>query len=208
MTAASAPTPEQTAAARRQVWFPDTSALVTLAVHLPLQQAVATVLSAHGRVLARAVLVELERLATTSDMTAIWASTALSQLGWLGEPVALDDPAGVELAVRLQEQIAAGRPLKHEMEHFGESAIISLASRAQVVRPLLLSDDYDARVAAKNSRVEAFSVHKLLHLMVRQGKLTATDAASFADVLYKAGRAQDYTARELASGRLGRVGQP
>lgn len=197
MTAPSAPTPGQTTL--RQVWFPDTSALVTLAVHLPLQQTVASVLSAHGRVLVRAVLAELERLATTNDATAIWASTALSQLGWLGEPVALDDPTGVELAVRLQEQIAAGRPLKHEMEHFGESAIISLASRARVVRPLVLSDDYDARVAAKNSRVEALSVHKLLHLMVRQGKVTAT---------YKAGRAQDYTAQELTSGRLGRVGQP
>lgn len=208
MTSASAPSLEQTAAARQQVWFPDTSALVTMAIHLPLQQAVAAVLSSHRRVLVKAVLGELERLATTSDTTAKWAGTALSQLGWLGQPVSLDDPVGVELAVSLQEQIAAGRPLKHEMEHFGEAAIISLACRAQRVRPLLLSDDYDARVAAKNSGVEAFSTHKLLHLMVRQGKVTATEAAGFADALQSAGRAQDYTAQELASGRLGRVGQP
>jgi hypothetical protein len=166
------------------------------------------VLSSHRRVLVNAVLAELERLATTNDTTATWAATAIGHLGWLGEPVSLDDPAGVELAVRLQERIAGGRPLKHEMEHFGEAAIISLACRARVLRPLLLSDDYDARVAAKNNHVEALSVHKLLHVMIRQGKVTAAEAASFTDALHGAGRAQDYTAQELASGRLGRVGQP
>jgi hypothetical protein len=192
----------------QQVWFLETSALVTLAVHLPLQQAVAATLSAHPRVLVKAVVTELEGLALTSDSTATWAGTALSQLGWLGQPVPLDDPAGVDLAARLQEEIAGSRPLKHPMEHFGEAAVISLACRAQRLRPLMLCDDYDARVTAKNNGVEPFSVHKLLHLMIRQGKITATEAAGFADALNVAGRAQDYTAKELASGRLGRVGQP
>jgi hypothetical protein len=109
----------------QQVWFLETSALVTLAVHLPLQQAVAATLSAHPRVLVKAVVTELEGLALTSDSTATWAGTALSQLGWLGQPVPLDDPAGVDLAARLQEEIAGSRPLKHPMEHFGEAAVIS-----------------------------------------------------------------------------------
>ena len=39
--------------AKRQVWFPDTSALVTLAVHLPLQRAVVATLSAHWLVLVK-----------------------------------------------------------------------------------------------------------------------------------------------------------
>ena len=199
---------EPAGSAKLQVWFPDTSALVTLAVHLPLQRAVVATLSAHCRVLATAVVAELEGLATTSDTTATWASTALGQLDWLGEPVRLDDPAGTELAVRVQEEIAASRPLKHTMEHFGEAAIISLASRAQTVRPRMLCDDYDARVAANNRGVEPLSVHKLIHLMIKQGKLTAIEAAAFADALHQAGRAQDYTVEELASGRLGRVGQP
>lgn len=199
---------EQAVSSRPLVWFPETSALVTLAVHLPLQQAVTATLSPHRRVLVKAVVTELEELATTSDITATWAGTALGQLDWLGEPVSLDDPAGVDLAVQLQEEIAAGRPLKHPMEHFGEAAVISLASRARVMRPLMLCDDYDARVSASNHSVEPFSVHKLMHLMITQGKITATQAAAFADALDKAGRAHDYTARELASGRLGRVGQP
>jgi hypothetical protein len=206
MTSAVSPAPG--ASAKALVWFPDTSALVSLAVHLPLQQAVQAALSAHRRVLVTAVVAELEGLAKTPTPTAAWAGAALGQLSWLGEPVRLDDPAGTELAVELQEQIAAGRPLKHALEHFGEAAIISLASRARKLRPLMLSDDYDARIAAKNRSVEPLSVHKLLHLMISQRKITAAQAAGFADALNSAGRAQDYTAEELASGRLGRVGQP
>ncbi len=199
---------ESAADTKALVWFPDTSALVTLAVHFPLQQAVQATLSAHRRVIVTAVVAELEELAKSPAPSAAWAGAALGQLSWLGEPVRLDDPAGTELAVEIQEQIAAARPLKHPLEHYGESAIISLASRAQTLHPLMVSDDYDARVAAKNRNVEPLSVHKLLHLMIRQRKITATQAVGFADALKMADRAHDYTTEELTSGRLGRVGQP
>jgi hypothetical protein len=204
----SAAPPGSDVNAKALVWFPDTSALVSLAVHLPLQQAVQATLLPHRRVLVTAVLAELQELARTHTRTAAWAGVALGQLDWLGEPVRLDDPAGTELAVQVQEHIAAGRPLKHPLEHFGEAAIISLASRARTLRPLMLSDDYDARVAAKTRNVAPLSVHKLLHLMIRQHRVTAAQAADFAEALNKAGRAPDYTAEELTSGRLGRVGQP
>lgn len=194
--------------AKLQVWFPDTSALVTLAVHPPLHRAVAATLSARNLVLVEAVVAELEGLAGTTGTVAAWAGAALGQLDWMGPPVRLDDPVGTQLAVELQELIAGGRLLLHDMQHFGEAAIISLASRAKKLQPLMLSDDYDARVAARNHNVEPFSVHKLLHLMIRQGRITATQSASYADALHSAGRAQDYTEAELRSGRLGRVGQP
>jgi hypothetical protein len=93
--------------AKALVWFPDTSALVSLAVHLPLQQAVQATLSPHRRVLVTAVLAELQELAR-STRTAAWAGAALGQLDWLGEPVRLDDPDGTKLAVQVQEHIAAG----------------------------------------------------------------------------------------------------
>jgi hypothetical protein len=194
--------------AKPQVWFLDTSALVTLAVHNPLQRAVLATLSVHRRVLTTAVQEELRGLARTSSTSAEWADVALTQLEWLGEAVPLDDPAGTRLAVEIQEHIAAGRPLRHEMEHFGEASIISMASRAQTLRPLMLSDDYDARIAAKSRDVESMSIHKLLHIMIKQAKVTQAQAAGFADALYRAGRAQDYTAAELAAGRIGRVGLP
>lgn len=116
-------------------WFPDTSALVTLAVHPPLQRAVAAALSVHNLVLVESVVSELKGLAGTSDPAAAWAGTPLGQLDWLGEPVRVDDPVGTQLAVELQELIAGGRPLTHDMQHYGEAAIISLASRAQRLQP-------------------------------------------------------------------------
>jgi hypothetical protein len=96
----------------------------------------------------------------------------------------------VELAAEIQERVAAGRPLQHPLQHYGEAAIISLAFRARQLRPIMLSDDYDARIAAKAFDLQSVSVHKLIHLMIKQLKVTAEDAFRFADALNKAGRAQ------------------
>lgn len=110
-------TPAPSGSVRPTVWFPDTSALVTLAVHPPRQRAVVTTLSAHRRVLVTTVVTELEELAKTTGPTSGWATAALSQLAWLGESVRVDEPTGVRLAVEVQEQIAAGRPLRRSAEH-------------------------------------------------------------------------------------------
>lgn len=194
--------------ARRPVWFPDTSALVTLAACVPLHKAVVGILSEHDRVLAAAVVDELETLAAVSGHVGKWAATALGQLDWLGRPVRLDDPAGTALALEIQQELSAGRPLKHEAEHYGEAAILAFASRARTVRPVLLSDDYDARIAAHARSMSSLSVHKLLHLMICQSKISSVEAAEFATALSELGRASDYTEVELISGRLGRVGRP
>lgn len=72
----------------------------------------------------------------------------------------------------------------------------------------MFSDDYDARVAAHSRGVASFSVHKLLHTMARQSKISSVLAAEFAEALARAKRAQDYTEVELLSGKLGRAGKP
>src|SRR5262249_47895088 len=76
------------------VWFPDTSALIPLAVHQPLHDAVITLLSAQRRVLLQVVIDELAALTGGSPPTARWAAIALRQLAWLGTPVRVDDPEG------------------------------------------------------------------------------------------------------------------
>jgi hypothetical protein len=194
--------------AKSIVWFVDTSALVTLAAYQPLHDVVVTALPDHRWILVRAVVAELEGLARGSSPTAKWASRALKQLSSWGEPIGLDDPVGTQLAQRFQAQIAAGRPLKHDLEHYGEAAIVALASRARKLVPRMLSDDYDARVLAKNNGVEPVSVHRLLFSMIAGGIITDVEAARFADALHAAGRASDYTAEELRTGRLGRAGRP
>ena len=120
----------------------------------------------------------------------------------------VDSPTGTALASEIQQDLAAGRSLRHPLEHWGESAIISLASRAIHLRPFMLSDDCDARIAAHTKGVEAMSVHKLLHLLIIRSHITVEAAASFSDALRDAGRSPDLTADELRSGRLKRVGEP
>jgi hypothetical protein len=83
-------------------------------------------------VLLTVVVAELEELAKQAHPNADWTVTALGQLSWLGRPVAVDEPVGVELAAEIEERIAAGRPLRHPLQHYGEAAIISLASRARI----------------------------------------------------------------------------
>jgi hypothetical protein len=194
--------------AKPAVWFLDTSALITLAVHPPLQSAVCRVLSRHRRVLASAIVGELDDLTRVNGPVAKWARIALGQLVWLGKPVEIDAPAGVELARLFQEQAAGERVLRHRFEHYGEAVIVALACRAKHLAPYLLSGDYGARSLAKDHDVTPLSVHKLLFSMIASGDLCDADAADFAAVLHKTGRASDYTIEELRSGRLGRVAEP
>ena len=120
----------------------------------------------------------------------------------------VDEPAGTRLVQRFQKEVAGTRPLKHDSEHVGEATIVALASRAHWLAPRMLSDDYDARVLAKNNNVEPASVHRLLSAMIATRKITDVEAARFAAALRDAGRAPDYTAEELRTGRLGRAWRP
>ena len=192
-----------------QVWFPDTSALVTLAVHTPLGDDVRARMGAVGalRVLLDAVVGDLHDLAGSRSTDAPWAAKALGELAWLGKPVALDD-LGQQLAVDFQEEIRGSRPLRHPAEHWGEAAILGLTTRAEKLTPLMFCDDYNARLAADGNGVKAVGVHKYLHLLIRARAMPAPRAAGHAQALYAAGRHQDYTQQELAVGRLGRVGMP
>ncbi|HEV3356715.1 MAG TPA: hypothetical protein VG247_07950 [Pseudonocardiaceae bacterium] len=194
--------------AKPAVWFPDTSALITLAVHEPLHAAVRAVLSRQRRVLVTAIVDELDSLSRARGSLADWARTALGQLDWLGRPVEVDVPVGTRLAASFQERLAGERPLRHCLEHYGEAAIVALACRARKFAPRLLSDDYGARALAKVNGIEPVSVHRLLFSMISAGHLVDAEAADFAAVLHKTGRAADYTIEELRSGRLGRSVNP
>jgi hypothetical protein len=107
-------------ASKPQVWFLDTSALVTMAVHSPLGDDMRTSLGTDGvwLVLLQVVVGDLEGLLRADGREARWAARALKELDWLGDPVGLDDH-GMSLAVELQEEIRGVRPLRHPMEHWG-----------------------------------------------------------------------------------------
>jgi hypothetical protein len=56
--------------------------------------------------------------------------------------------------------------------------------------------------------VRVDDVHRLLFSMITVGVIGDGEAADFAEALRAAGRAPDYTAEELRTGRLGRAGRP
>ncbi|WP_280668110.1 MULTISPECIES: hypothetical protein [unclassified Kitasatospora] len=190
------------------MWFIDTSSLVTLAADDALRAAVERELGHQRRALLDVVVDELEFLAAGNSDARDLAEAALEQLAWLGEPVDTTDMTDSQHVLAIQEVVRGGRPLKHEREHWAESMIMSMAGRLTMVRPQILTEDYGARVESLNHGLTPFSVHKLLSIMVKSGKLDASDAVAYADSLKAAGRGQDYTAQDFMTGRLRRVGHP
>ncbi len=190
------------------VWFLDTSALLSMAVDEALRLTVQRKLSPERCVLWDVVEDELTFLAKSTDTVRTLARAALGQLGWLGEAVAVEGKADPDRALDIQETIRATRPLRHPYEHWAESVMIEIATRMGSLRPVLLTEDYNARVEANFRGVKALSLHKLLHQMVMSGELDAADAARFADVLHANARGPECTVEEFRSGKLGRVGRP
>jgi hypothetical protein len=124
--------------------------------------------------------------------------------------VSLED---VQLA---QEDVADGRTLTDDMQHWAESTIIALARRSANVGftsiKMLLSEDYDARrVACTVPHTRGVSIHALLHERVQCNRMTADAAAALGRILQAAGRGPVVTASDFAdpTGRgLGRVARP
>ena len=192
---------------QQEVWFPDTSTLVTLAYHPPLGDEVRAYLNDKRVVLLEVVVNELHSLASSTSNVAGYANQALGDLHWAGESVPIKDTDIIRARV-LQEEIRALKPLKYDLEHWGESAIIALASLAQHFSPVMLCEDYNARVAANRNGIKTYSVHKLLSRMLKENKISLSEAISHTDALCSHARGPSITARELTQGELGRVGRP
>jgi hypothetical protein len=115
-----------------------------------------------------------------------------------------------------QEDVADGRTLTDDMQHWAGSTIIALARRSATAGrtsiKMLLSEDYDARrVASTVPHTRGVSIHALLHERVQGNRMTADGAAALGGILQAAGRGPDVTASDFAdpTGRaLGRVARP
>jgi hypothetical protein len=123
--------------------------------------------------------------------------------------VTLED---VQLA---QEDVADGRTLTDDSQHWAESTIIALARRSAatgLTSKILLSEDYEARrVACTVLYTRGVSIHSLLHKRVHGNRMTAEAAAVLADKLHEAGRGPVVTVSDFAdpTGRgLGRIARP
>ncbi len=153
---------------------------------------------------------------TTIPATAGLAKTALNrqQSGW----TVMDTARYVKLEdIRLaQEDVADGRTLTDDMQHWAESTIIALARRSATAGftsiKMLLSEDYDARrVACAVPYTRGVSIHTLFYERVQRKRMTPKAAAELGEILHAAGRGPAVTASDFEdpTGRgLGRVAKP
>jgi hypothetical protein len=158
---------------------------------------------------------ELARRANIAS-TAALATTALRRLQPRWRNMATERFVTLEEVQNAQEDVADGRTLTDDMQHWAESTIIALARRSATAGftsiKILLAEDYDARrVACATPFMRGVSIHALLHERVQKNLMTAERAAELGQILHSAGRGPEVTASDFADPTkrgLGRVAKP
>ncbi|GAA3623674.1 hypothetical protein GCM10022223_45850 [Kineosporia mesophila] len=198
-----------------QVWFIDTSALMSAAVSLHLDREIQSAIGTDPCMLLDVVVDELRYRAATDGRRSL-AEIALGSLARYGPPVKTLGLVAEADVRGIQALLSDPHPLRHPAEHYAESVAIEMMraahNRGSQHRFRFLSEDYDARVAANQvPSCEPLSTPRLLWARVRQGGLAAAQAVSITDELMRAGRCRDFTVAELSGSqraRLGRAGHP
>ena len=202
-------------AASKRIWFLDTSSLLSMALNEDIEAAVLDEIGDDRVVIIDIVHDELTHRAAMPG-TAGLAKTALDRVQPRWTVMDTERFVTIEEIRLAQEDVADGRTLTDDMQHWAESTIIALARRSVTTgtssTKMLLSEDYDARrVACTVPFTRGVSIHALFHQRVRRNRMTAEAAAELGEILHTAGRGPAVTASDFAdpTGRgLGRVAKP
>jgi hypothetical protein len=199
---------------RARVWFLDTSSLLSMALDKDIAAAVLNEIGNDRVVIIDIVQDELTRRAGIPE-TAGLAKIALSSIKPSWSVMETTQYVTLEQVQLAQEDVADGRFLTDDSQHWAESTIIAIARRLAatgLTTKILLSEDYDARrVACAVPLTRGVSIHSVLHERVQAGRMTAEAAAVLGEKLHQAGRGPSVTASDFAdlTGRgLGRVAKP
>lgn len=199
-----------------RIWFIDTASLLSMAVDDAIAAAVLDEICGDRVVIIDVVTDELHYRATVDD-TAELASTALANRRPEWTNLDTDELVPLDDVLDAQEDVADGRTIKDDYQHWAESTIIAMARQSaaagSVSIKVLLSEDFDARrVADTVPGTTSISIHGLLHHRIHVRRTMSPDAAAeLSQKLHDAGRGPVITADDFAdpSGRgLGRVGKP
>jgi hypothetical protein len=197
------------------IWFLDTSSLLSMALDEDIEAAVLDEIGDTRVVIIDIVQDELTRRAAIPG-TAELAYTALRRFPPHWTVMDTERFVTIEEIRLAQEDVADGRTLTDNMQHWAESTIIALARRSATKGSsslkMLLSEDYDARrVACTVPFTRGVSIHALFHERVQGNRMTPETAAELGEILHAAGRGPDVTASDFTdpTGRgLGRVAKP
>lgn len=200
-----------------RVWLVDTASVLSMAVDEDIADVVLQEIGNDSVVIIDMVVDELKHRATI-PATATLAKKALSVVpaSWIKLETTDEYPVLLQEVLDAQYDVADGRALTNDDQHWAESTIIAMGRRSAAIGStsikVLLSEDFDARrVASQVPNMEAVSIHKLLHSLVHRNELSAEQAAKLAAKLEEAGRGPQMTEEDFAdpSGRLmGRVIKP
>lgn len=200
---------------QQRIWLLDTASLLSMAVDEAIAGEVLDELGEDLVVIIDVVTSELQYRQTVAATEAL-AVRALA--GWGRKWVDYDTSRAVTLedVQRAQDDVADGRPLRDDEEHWAEATIIAMGRRSAATDAMsvkvLLSEDFEARRVASNvPQMSAVSLHGLFHERVLAGRMSPGRAAELAALLHGAGRGPEVTAEDFAdpTGRgLGRVARP
>ena len=199
----------------KRIWFLDTSSLLSMALDEEIEAVVLDEIGDDHVMVIDIVHDELTRRANVPE-TAGLAKNALDRLQPNWTVMETQRYVSLEEVQIAQEDVADGRTLTDDMQHWAESTIIALARRSATAGrtsiKMLLSEDYDARrVACTVPQTRGVSIHGLFHERVQRNRMTAEAAAALGGILEAAGRGPAVTASDFAdpTGRgLGRVVRP
>lgn len=198
-----------------RVWFIDTSTLLSMAADTAIEAVVLSAIGVDPVRIVDAVHQELTYRSTRPETKEL-AQTAIARMpsGWLTiETHILDDDDIYEA----QDDVADGRHLKDDFEHWAEATIIALArtavGRGNVLAIQFLTEDFEARrVASRVPGMQPWSIHRLLHERVQAAQMTAEDAQAVSDLLCGSGRSHTATTlddfTDPSRRGLGRAGKP
>jgi hypothetical protein len=198
----------------RRIWFLDTSSLLSIALDEKIEAIVLDEIGNDHVVIIDIVRDELTRRAAI-PATAGLAKTALDRLqpDWTDMDTG---PIKLEDVRQAQEDVADGRILTDDTQHWAESTIIALArysaAKGYTAIKILLSEDYDARrVACAVPFTRGVSIHRIFYERVQSKRMTSEEAAELGEILHAAGRGPAVAASDFEdpTGRgLGRVARP
>lgn len=197
------------------VWFLDTSSLLSMALDEEIEAVILDEIADDRVVIIDIVHDELTYRATIPE-TAGPAKNALDRIRPHWTVMETKRYVSLEEVQLVREDVADGRTLTDDMQHWAESTIIALARRSASAGltsiKMLLSEDYDARrVACTVPRTRGVSIHALLHERVQRNRMTAEAAVALGAILQAAGRGPAVTASDFADPTrrgLGRVARP
>ncbi|MGW0863271.1 hypothetical protein [Streptomyces sp. NPDC002611] len=165
----------------RHCWFPDNTVLCNFAAvdRLSLLE---KVLDGRGR-WTQAVAAEAEQ------SRRYWPK--LSQVtddGWLGDPIEIDNPAEVALVDRMRRVVFAGSPSR-PLQHLGEAeTLVVIEHREGFAHSVWITDDGEAGHYARRKGIRVKDTVDIMREAVVGGLVTADDGHGLLLAMERAGR--------------------